>query len=269
MSKGDRCIILAAFGWLSLTAQHPDPEAERKQAEAQQSIANALGNVASTYQEHTKRAEGSKETEPCEQGDDRRYSELCAQWKAADAAADSAWWAWMSGVLGALSLAGVVAALGVGLHSNWIARDTSKRQLRAYLTVAKAEIEGFGEGGVLVYTLRAENSGQTPAHGVTWTNWIKMIELPEKEDDFIEPPGDTPQSNSVVGSGKPLLCTAIWAKLDVGTYDKLMRKEKAVFLFGHIVYQDVFGDKRETQYRFRLDPEIPSVSICEHGNRAT
>jgi len=54
---------------------------------------------------------------PCEKGQDKRYSDLCAQWKAADAAAEAAKWSygqiWIGGVgliLGIITMGAAVAA---------------------------------------------------------------------------------------------------------------------------------------------------------------
>lgn len=94
-----------------VAANHPDQKTEAKQAQAQQSIANSLSNISATYPEQSERAQGSdKQAEPCNPGDDSRYYDLCAQRKAADAAADSAWWAWAAGIASLVGLIGSVIA---------------------------------------------------------------------------------------------------------------------------------------------------------------
>lgn len=173
MSGGYRCIVLAAVGWLILTgANHPHAKAEHEQTEAQQAIANHLGNLAASYEaERAEKAQAPKETGPCGQRQYGGNADLCAQWKAADAAADSAWWAWASGIMSFASVIGIVIALGLTVWSNWIARTSARLQLRAYpdfdgvefSRVAGAAPLGFGRRKLSV---RVKNYGQTPASAV-------------------------------------------------------------------------------------------------------
>lgn len=165
MPRGYRCIVIAAFGWISLTAQHPNPPAKTNEAHANNRVGEALASIAATYDKQAKRAEGSHDGDQCQQGDDKRYSDLCAQWKAADAAADSAWWAAIGGFASAVSTILVLIALYLAFRSNGIARDTAKRQLRAYVALKQANLQQVCTVGMrpqIIATI--QNTGQTPAH---------------------------------------------------------------------------------------------------------
>lgn len=155
--------LIVSIGWFALSAQHP---AIRNEARRD----NAIFSRSTTAQ-NVKPAEiSSSERIGIRCGPARYQSNdsLCAQWKAADAAADSAWWAWAGGVLGAASLAAVLAALGLAYHANHIARDTARRQLRAYIGVDSATIMPFkpigGESANRRVAISIKNFGQTPAY---------------------------------------------------------------------------------------------------------
>jgi hypothetical protein len=159
MPRGYRCIIAAAVGWLVLSAAgEPQNRTEPEQTRAQQAAAQALSNIAATYDRQAKDAEKSHDKDPCESGHDKRNSDLCAQWKAADSASLAAW-------LSGIGLIGVAIALALNAHSNWIASRTAKRQLRPYLSIKWAGYYGISnDGHSATYSLVFVNSGQTPAY---------------------------------------------------------------------------------------------------------
>jgi hypothetical protein len=161
MSRGYRSIIVAAFGWLILCAQHPNPTAKAEQAQADSRVGDALVNIATTYNQEAKRAQRLPDAPPCGPAQYQSNDDLCAQWKAADAAEKAAWWAAFAGWFGGLSFLGVLAAIALAFHSNWIARDTAKRQLRAYLGIERVFAEMTDDG--MRITVKLKNFGETPA----------------------------------------------------------------------------------------------------------
>src|SRR5438552_10833727 len=56
----------------------------------------------------------------------------------------------------------------------YYARDTARRQLRAYISVHRSDIAGIDGGQTPVATLLIKNYGQTPAYGVTQMGGIAM-----------------------------------------------------------------------------------------------
>ncbi|RYG38885.1 MAG: hypothetical protein EON93_01175 [Burkholderiales bacterium] len=128
MPRGYRCIVLAAFGWLVLAASPPDNRAQGKDQRAAQSAQQSLSDIAAAL----KSANEPKAPDPgCEQGRDNRNSDLCAQWKAADAAEESATWTrrtfWLT--LGGLVIGG--ATLGAAVFAALYARDAAREGARS------------------------------------------------------------------------------------------------------------------------------------------
>jgi hypothetical protein len=103
MPRGYRCILVAFVGWL---AAYPEQAAAKPPGDSNGEIASALNNLASALQ---KPEYPSKHDEPCDPPSNKRTSDLCAQWKAADAAksaAQAAWWVGIAGsIIGAITLA--------------------------------------------------------------------------------------------------------------------------------------------------------------------
>jgi hypothetical protein len=109
-----------------------------------------------------------EEKRPCRDQRSRDESDLCAQWRAANAAEDAAGWAWWQLVV---SVAGVIG-LGVTLWFNRIAlavardanaetRRIGEAQTRAYVSISSVQGQHYADG--LVLKAIAKNSGQSPA----------------------------------------------------------------------------------------------------------
>ena len=109
MLRGYRGILAAITGLILLGAS---PSHERQGGQNQQS-SSASGSTGSPSALHkTNPADAS--TQPCDKGQDNRSSDLCAQWKAADAAQSGAYASWLFGyvgsVVGGLTLCAAIAA---------------------------------------------------------------------------------------------------------------------------------------------------------------
>lgn len=134
--------------------------------------------------------------EGCEKGRDDRSSDLCAQWKAADAASASVVWSERSfylGVVGAffglLTLAAAVAAAmfarkaaleaerGSDAAAASVAstRELGEAQIRAYLFLKGARYECSRDS--ITITLEIGNSGQSPANGVRLVSQLFIQEI--------------------------------------------------------------------------------------------
>ena len=275
MPRGYRRFVFATLGWLVLAGtNHPDLKGAHEQARTQHGVTHSAELITSGDDDFSKRTErADKQTEPCQPGDDRRYSDLCAQWKAADAAADSAWWAWASGVAGLFSLLGVLVAIGLAYHSNWIARDTAKRQLRAYLTVEPTGINQPVEGQARV-ALQVKNVGQTPASAVMVFSRFALSENPR---DFDPKSAGFPIVGEVNdGSIGPSVTRYIYSRLPLSFFaengEKIAERAMAVVHYGYVCYQDIFGVQRETWFTFyHWGDELSAVTSLRSrfGNSAT
>lgn len=115
MSRGYRNVLAALAGLVLIgAAQAPEPTAQTQTNDAASSVSGQPPPPQTT----TPKQQASPSPDPgCERGKDNRQSDLCAQWKAADAAFDAAkgtWiqiWLGVAGiVLGALTMFAAVAA---------------------------------------------------------------------------------------------------------------------------------------------------------------
>ena len=113
MPRGYRLLVIA-IGLILSAASQPRQGGDTEQRHQQTSEQGALRDIASSLQEANKPDETTK---PCPKEGPDRKSDLCAQWKAADAAEASAYWTqatfWLgiSGVfLGFLTLIAAGAA---------------------------------------------------------------------------------------------------------------------------------------------------------------
>lgn len=203
MSRGYRCIILAAFGWLILAALPSQGVQREEQANSAESIANSLQSISRSLEKTNKTSEYNPS---CTPGQDNRRSDLCAQWKAADSAYEAATWTrrayWLvllGTVIGAATLGAAVAAAkyarDAAAHTEAgsreakraadaaeaglsHARHVAETQLRAYIVSTK---EAFTlkeeESAEYIFTFEFKNSGQTPAHDLKISvdaYWIPM-----------------------------------------------------------------------------------------------
>lgn len=122
----------------------------------------------------------------CEEGHDDRKSDLCAQWKAADAAAESANVArvqlWLGTIIGALTLfAAAAAAVYAGRAAKHTARSVAvteemgRAQTRAYIDAIMAKIHDDTESISVRVTLR--NEGQTPAKAIVLFGTTQVVDV--------------------------------------------------------------------------------------------
>jgi hypothetical protein len=88
MVRGYRALIIALVGLILIGASAlSKPLAEVKQAQEQREITDALKEISTSLKEAQKSDQTAK---PCKPGETDRNSDLCAQWKAADAASEGA-----------------------------------------------------------------------------------------------------------------------------------------------------------------------------------
>lgn len=120
MPRGYRLSVVAAFGWLIFAASPPSQAAEGNEATSQQADSRELGRIAAALE---KLPETPAPDAGCDAGEDDRSSDLCAQWKAADAAFSSAVWTKRSFFAGLVGLViGGFTLVAAGFAA-WYARS--------------------------------------------------------------------------------------------------------------------------------------------------
>lgn len=254
MSRRYRCIALACLGWLTLTGQHIYPLARAEQTQARDREADALEKIAATYNEQTERKERPPKHDPCGPYQYGSDSELCAAWKSADATRDAAWWAVVGSLLNLLGLMGVSLALVAAYRANAIARDTAKRQLRAYFSVS-AVTQDQSKPGQWKMQVEWINTGQTPAKNVmVSSDWR---DFPQGIPDNFDFPGQfliDGEGPAAVGPGQPLygVCDR---RLPLWMLPKVAQRQAMVALWASADYTDVFGKMHRTEFAARLSVE--------------
>jgi|tagenome__1003787_1003787.scaffolds.fasta_scaffold20923751_4 hypothetical protein len=170
MRWGVFCIALMIAGASLGAAQPPQGSAQQNQAQPTTQPAPPTPEKPDEYQK------------PCGEHETNRKSDLCAQWKAAEAADRAAvaaeesttlnWWQLWIGLAGAV---GLVTALGLTIWSNIIARQSAEAQVRAWLTIEFEEVIGFrmvNKQPHFKARLKVENVGKSPALAITY--WMGM-----------------------------------------------------------------------------------------------
>lgn len=187
-----RGVVIALAGLALLGASPPQQRQDAGQAQS----ASAQVNQPSLPRAAVEADETPEGGEPCREGSDNRNSDLCAQWKAADAAESSANAAWLLGVagviIGILTLGAAIAAasyakqaaeagFGAIKQGEKALRQsdrTAKAELRAYVVVNDASYDFAHMKAPPVVSLRLVNVGQTPAYDVCATGVLRFAEEP-------------------------------------------------------------------------------------------
>lgn len=270
MRRGARTLFVALLGWLMLAnAPNSLNRAPHGRPDSAAAAANALNDIAVTHQAEAEEARRSPISRACPAGQDDRNSDLCAQWKAADAASSAAWWARLAGLLTVVSLIGVVIATHQTVAANRIARDTAKRQLRAYFSIDRAYLQDFAIGSVPCAVVDVKNEGQTPGHAVCIVSILGWhTDPPEEWFDISARQG---KSRGTLAPGALFhtysRLAAQWTAQQQALFDAGNIK---VYLFGEVTYKDAFDHKRVVIFRMYHGRECPDGKFldCERGNDA-
>lgn len=168
--------IILAFGLILVAAGPPNGEnASSIERQAQGQISDALKGIDASIQ---KAAKPDITNKPCTDGKDHRDSDLCAQWKAADAAASAALAAWVIGGFGLLVAgATLVAAIQAARWAKGAVEETKRSAniawdiglaqtspLLDFTEAAGFQKLNFGEFGQVNVSLK--NAGETVALNV-------------------------------------------------------------------------------------------------------
>lgn len=115
--------------------------------------------------------EGGHSNAPCGKGQNDRNSDLCAQWKAADAANDAAYWTqgafWAAATATGITFLALIAAGAAAWFTHKtvaVAREIGQAQVRTYLSPNKITI--IIEAGVPYFEAFVKNTGASPANDV-------------------------------------------------------------------------------------------------------
>ena len=149
---------------------------------------------------------------------------------------------------GAKTTIAAIEATNAAVNANFIARETSERQLRAYVTIEA--IQTHPGDDPMSYRLEWKNTGQTPATDVlTYTNWESRIDaLP---DDFPYPKASINDA-AALGPGQHVHAWPIFIPGE--TIERVRRGILRLYVWGAAEYNDTFKDtsRRRTEFCYEI-----------------
>lgn len=249
-----------------LAANAPQPKAERKQAQAATKAQNPPNRAAPIPVEVVNQpAEPRSYQDPC-RGDERdRNSDLCAQWTAAEGARAAAYyarlqfWAAVGGMFGlVLTIYLTLRAVKAANASVAVARETAKRQLRAYLGCSAIDVAiDFTPNGAKFWLpqIMWQNTGQTPAYSVRAGMRWRMIETALPSNFRFPERGEAKGGLPTVAPQQSI--TSSWRKLTLLEIKEVAHGKKRCFIWGWAEYSDTFPDspRRRTECAFEMRVE--------------
>jgi hypothetical protein len=174
--------------------------------------------------------------------------------------AEKDWLDYMVAFFAFVASLGAIAAALVASYQGWVARDTEKRQLRAYVfleSVQAASMDGDTNRD-LSATVVFKNFGQTPPYNVEHRSKLKFADYPPSGTVFAydhERPPITVDTLGPQGGARNVIRPSE-AGLSMSERRRLMKAHaKAIYVFGKIDYEDAFGVRRCTS----------SWSLCDEG----
>lgn len=212
---------------------------------------------------------GNKNTD--EGGEDRVIARQSA--KAAERQADYAEFGLWVGAVAALATAWAAWAAATAAKSaaasNEIARETAKRELRAYINITQVRVDGL-EGDAR-FCLEYKNCGQTPAYDIRGWNGIELRDI--ESTQIFESTGND-AGLGVLGPGNSAyFIKPAPRRLVMKEFDMLRAGEAAIYLWGEISYRDIFGEWHTTRFRYFIggrhgvQPDR-RMEYCDDGNEA-
>jgi len=157
-------------------------------------------------------------------------------------------------------------------------KDTSKKQLRAYVFPSSATINHgrfmdppiTNKDAQLWVHIEWKNTGQTPAYKViSWSNF-EIIEW--NNEGLLIPPKLEPLHTNTLGTsitGNRGFWTRV---LNPAELLELTEQKKLIYLYGKIEYEDVFGSSHYTNFRLYYNGTYPisagpaGLSFSVNGN---
>lgn len=210
---------------------------------------------------------------PDTQGD----ADLCAQWAAVAQVAEANRLSSLNLQLAVASLWASVIGTALLLWTLVETRATARRELRAYVFVAQAEI-GVGikphNAGKVVSAVAVSNSGSTPARQVSHWSGVAYALIEAQEGMQAPTEFEKAYRSTIPPSGQIFASRMILENLSDAQIEAIEAGEAAIFVYGTIEYLDVFARARRTDYRLQFTgkwppPENVLMNFCEAGNDFT
>lgn len=244
------------------------------QADAQEKASNAASKKPSlvelwSFHRATKTTEDQS---PCHGSVDAPKSDLCQQWRMAEAAEKQANWSKWQALLSALAVSGLIATIIYTHMTLRLTDKTARRQLRAYVSFSKVRISSIAANKAPKVDVTILNSGQTPAYDLQASVGIGLAPYPYRDFDLSKL---IPHSRTMMGPGHKVRLNVTLAKmLTQQEFIAIKAGTAALYAVSRITYKDVFDvDQITNCYLFFTKEQFEigdgRMSICDHGNNAT
>lgn len=260
MIRGYRSIVGATVGLALVGAGEPPKRVEQAEKQPTQS---ELAKAPTTISTAISRLQIPVEENPsCQPGKDNRNSDLCAQWKAADAARDAAEYAFWTMLLG---FGGTVLLV----LTFWETRRATRAQLRAYLSIEPEPLVGLPDKPAAKICMR--NAGSTPAHGAKFS-LIGRVDDPDLSEQAI----NELHGRVVATSDNEMLIAAqqelfrplpILDGINEVMLDACRDGTRWLYIVGRVTYTDVFEKERHTWFCHTYSGPNLRPGIYRFGNR--
>ncbi len=191
---------------------------------------------------------------PCDTSISDYNSDLCQQWRMAEAADQMVKVSWAQLVLTACSLFALAITIFVTTRSNAIAREMGMSQTRAYVTVSGGNVtwRDVAHSSPQI-VLSVENTGESPAIWFTIAATVFNTENQIDKSEFseIDMRGVWPKRWNAIGPKASLtvpISTAKAMDLQRDAYQK--REVVTLNVAGVVTYQTIFGEIYESEFWF-------------------
>lgn len=253
MLRGYRSIVLAAFAGLILANGQIQAGVHKEGSQTEQRQANKSPPPEATPANQVEHA--ARYNNPCRYSDTRDDSDLCAQWRAANAAQGQLDWTvgtqFTLDVVGALGLALSLILSAMAAIAGLKAYSGFKGAERAHVFVSGMKAIGFfGDGVERKIGFCFTNRGATPCF-VTGIHLEPMESLPRR-----------PAKIRYEGSFLPIVPnepTQMEREVDISPedYSAFLRDGGRLWLVGGIKYKDIFGASHETRFAYEFSLNGP------------
>jgi hypothetical protein len=178
----------------------------------------------------------------------------------------------------ALEIATIIIAVLAFVATAWqayIANDSEKRQLRAYVGVHQVSYQGLENSEPIGFAFTLVNHGQTLAKKANFVGIIDLLPYPLPTPFKLQAPPDRPSQDGIIFSNEtPPMIGWVWERTPMTESDKqaLFSRSgtKQIYMHGSISYEDIFGKPRKTTFCFFLNPASivrdASGAIVRDGN---
>lgn len=178
---------------------------------------------------------------------------------------------WFVLAIAALALLAAAAAAWFTWEQAAVAREQTRRSLRAYVVV-EAELATGREGGWPVVRLKAENMGQTPVYDLVYLAGTDSVST-VRRDPLPNPGLMRADCSAWEGGWQGFITTFSKAfaedrritrgEMEVPTVEEAFAEANAVYGYGTACYRDIFGDAHAFRFCFRWHRSDAEPGRCD------